>query len=112
MLLPLHRTFVLTGITFALSAVYSLSYARDEFNLRILELDSPLENTQVLEDFVNNNNLTPGVYLTSVMWVQEYLDKRNITFILSSDKKGSSLVLQRRISVSSVLKLTTFPRYK
>lgn len=87
MLLPLHRTFVLTGITFALSAVYSLSYARDEFNLRILELDSPLENTQVLEDFVNNNNLTPGVYLTSVMWGQEYLDKRNITFILSSDKK-------------------------
>ena len=88
MLLPLHRTFVLTGITFALSAVYSLSYARDEFNLRILELDSPLENTQVLEDFVNNNNLTPGVYLTSVMWGQEYLDKRNITFILSSDKKS------------------------
>lgn len=106
MLLPLHRTFVLTGITFALSAVYSLSYARDEFNLRILELDSPLENTQVLEDFVNM--LNSGVYLTSVMWGQEYLDKRNITFILSSDKKGSSLVLQRRISVSSVLKLTTF----
>ncbi len=73
MLLPLHRTFVLTGITFALSAVYSLSYARDEFNLRILELDSPLENTQVLEDFVNNNNLTPGVYLTSVMWGKSIL---------------------------------------
>ncbi|EGO6624028.1 fimbrial biogenesis outer membrane usher protein [Escherichia coli] len=85
--LPLHCTFVLTGVALALSTVYSLSYARDEFNLRILELDSPLENTKVLEEFINNNNLTPGVYLTSVMWGQEYLDKRNITFILSSDKK-------------------------
>lgn len=88
MSLPMHRTFVLTGIIFALSAVYSLSYARDEFNLRILELDSPLENTQVLADFINNNNLTPGVYLTSVMWGQDSLDKRNITFVLSSDKKS------------------------
>lgn len=98
--LPLHCTFVLTGVALALSTVYSLSYARDEFNFRILELDSPLENTKVLEEFINNNNLTPGVYLTSVMWGQEYLDKRNITFILSSDKKNLSLVLQRQISVS------------
>lgn len=98
--LPLHCTFVLTGVALALSTVYSLSYARDEFNLRILELDSPLENTKVLEEFINNNNLTPGVYLTSVMWGQEYLGKRNITFILSSDKKNLSLVLQRQISVS------------
>lgn len=91
MSLPMHRTFVLTGIIFALSAVYSLSYARDEFNLRILELDSPLENTQVLADFINNNNLT-RVYILPLSCGGKILLIREILhlFFLRIKKSHSS----------------------
>nr|WP_318382912.1 fimbria/pilus outer membrane usher protein [uncultured Enterobacter sp.] len=81
------RRFVLSGLTLALMAAMPPARAEDEFNLRALELDSPLENSPALRNFLANNALLPGVYLTSIMWGQEFLIKKNITFVLSPDKK-------------------------
>lgn len=83
----LVRTFALSSLTLAISATFSPASAEDEFNLRILELDSPLENTDTLKNFLKNHDLLPGKYLTSVMWGREFVEKREIVFVLSGDKK-------------------------
>ena len=49
--------------------------ADDEFNLRILELDTPLENTATLKNFINDNGLLAGRYLTTIMWDRDVVDK-------------------------------------
>lgn len=81
-----RHTFVWSSITLALSS-YTAAYARDDFDLRVLESNSPLENTKTLEDFLNNNGLSAGDYLTSVMWGQDFLQKKNIKYVLSADKE-------------------------
>lgn len=61
--------------------------ADDEFNLRILELDTPLENTSTLKNFISNNSLLAGNYPTTIMWGKDVLDKRTVTYVLSHDKQ-------------------------
>jgi outer membrane usher protein len=61
--------------------------ADDEFNLRILELDTPLENTATLKNFINDNGLLAGRYLTTIMWDRDVVDKREVTYVLSDDKQ-------------------------
>lgn len=63
----LHQA-ILNGIALALLAVFQPACAEDEFNLRILELDTPLENTSTLKNFISNNGLMPGNYPVTVMW--------------------------------------------
>jgi outer membrane usher protein len=48
----------MNGIALALLAIPRLP--DDEFNLRILELDTPLENTATLKNFINDNGLLAG----------------------------------------------------
>ena len=55
---PLYKQ-VLKGIALALLAMIQPVSADDEFNLRILELDTPLENTSTLTNFINDNGLLP-----------------------------------------------------
>lgn len=78
---------VLHGIALAVLTVFQPACADDEFNLRILELDTPLENTSTLKSFIKNNGLLPGNYPTTVMWGQSVIDKRTITYTLSDDKQ-------------------------
>lgn len=80
------RLFLLNSITLALCSFLHPASAEDEFNLHILELGTPLENTSILETFLQNNGLQPGTYLTEVMWDYDRIDKRNITYVLSQDK--------------------------
>lgn len=82
----LHKQ-VLSGIALALLAAIQPASADDEFNLRILELDTPLENTSTLKNFINDNGLLAGNYLTTVMWDRDVVDKRPIAFVLSDDKQ-------------------------
>lgn len=79
---------LLSSIMMALLTVTGGVSARDEFNLSILELDSPLENTSTLEAFMKNNALMPGTYLSTIKWGQDILDKREINYHLSDDKKS------------------------
>lgn len=80
------RLFLLNSITLALFSFLHPASAKDEFNLHILELGTPLENTSTLETFLQNNGLQPGTYLTEVVWDYDRIDKRNITYVLSQDK--------------------------
>lgn len=82
----LYRT-VLNGIALALLTLCLPASAEDEFNLRILELDTPLENTSTLKNFISNNSLLAGNYPTTIMWGKDVLDKRVIAFELSDDKQ-------------------------
>lgn len=84
---PLIKIFALSGLTLTFSTFFNTVSAEDDFNLQILELDSPLENTDTLKNFLKNNNLIPGTYLTSVIWGKEFIEKREIVFALSEDKK-------------------------
>ena len=81
----LHRV-ALSGIALALLAIIQPACGEDEFNLRILELDTPLENTSTLKTFISNNGLMPGTYPVTVMWGKEVVDKRTVTFVLSEDR--------------------------
>ncbi|WP_032649745.1 MULTISPECIES: fimbria/pilus outer membrane usher protein [unclassified Enterobacter] len=82
----LYRT-VLNGLTLALLALCQPASADDEFNLRILELDTPLENTSTLKNFIGNNSLLAGNYPTTIIWGKDVLDKRTLAFALSDDKQ-------------------------
>ncbi len=84
---PLLHKQVLYGIALTLLAAIQPACADDEFNLRILELDTPLENTFTLKNFINDNGLLAGSYLTTVMWDRNVVDKRPIAFVLSDDKQ-------------------------
>lgn len=82
----LHKQ-VLSGIALALLAAIQPASADDEFNLRILELDTPLENTSTLKNFINDNGLLAGSYPTTIMWDRDVLDTRTLTYVLSDDKQ-------------------------
>lgn len=77
----------MNGLTLALLALCQPASADDEFNLRILELDTPLENTSTLKNFIGNNSLLAGNYPTTIMWGKDVLDKRTLAFALSDDKQ-------------------------
>ena len=83
---PLYKQ-VLNGIALALLTLIQPASADDEFNLRILEMDTPLENTSTLKTFINDNGLLPGQYLTTIMWDRDVVDKRTISWVISEDKQ-------------------------
>ncbi|MBT1729462.1 fimbria/pilus outer membrane usher protein [Enterobacter quasimori] len=83
---PLYKQ-VLNGIALALLTLIQPASADDEFNLRILEMDTPLENTSTLKTFINDNGLLPGQYLTTIMWDRDVIDKRTVSWVLSEDKQ-------------------------
>jgi P pilus assembly protein, porin PapC len=88
MSLSFLRTAVLNGIAIAfLAAFHRPACAEDEFNLHILEMDTPLENTSTLKNFINDNGLLPGSYPVTILWGKEVIDKRTVTFVLSEDKQ-------------------------
>jgi outer membrane usher protein len=50
-------------------------------------MDTPLENTSTLTNFINDNGLLPGTYLTTIMWDRDVVDKRELSWVLSDDKQ-------------------------
>lgn len=82
-----HHKQVLSGIVLVLFAAIPPAWADDEFNLRILELDTPLENTATLKNFINDNGLLAGSYLTTIVWDRDVVDKRVVNYVLSDDKQ-------------------------
>ena len=90
-----HRTvrlFALNTLTFAILTASGSVCADDYFNLSALETGTPLENTGALEAYLRNNGLSPGRYLTSIVWDRDRIDKRNLNYVLSKD--NSKLVPQ------------------
>ena len=90
-----HRTvrlFALNTLTFAILTASGSVCADDYFNLNALETGTPLENTGALEAYLRHNGLSPGRYLTSIVWDQDRIDKRNLNYLLSKD--NSKLIPQ------------------
>ncbi|EKJ8217212.1 fimbria/pilus outer membrane usher protein [Citrobacter sedlakii] len=81
------RAFTLNACTLSILALNFPVFAEDYFNLSVLETDTPLENTGALEAYLKNNGLSPGQYLTTIVWDQQRLDARNLNYTLSKDKK-------------------------
>ncbi len=86
--------------------------ADDEFNLRILELDTPLENTSTLKNFISNNSLLAGNYPTTIMWGKDVLDKRTVTYVLSHDKQQLLPMLTKADLRELGVKVDTLPDMK
>lgn len=86
------RIFALSALAFAISTASGVVYADDYFNLSVLETETPLENTGAVEAYLRHNGLSPGQYLTSIVWNEDRLDKRNLTYLLSKD--NSALIPQ------------------
>ncbi|HDG1698693.1 TPA: fimbrial biogenesis outer membrane usher protein [Kluyvera ascorbata] len=83
-----HRTvqyFAFNALTYAILTASGPVFAGDYFNLSALETGTPLENTGALEAYLRHNGLSPGDYLTSIIWDQDRIDKRNLTYQLSKD---------------------------
>lgn len=64
--------------------------ADDEFNIDALRFDSPIENSDVIRTFLQDNALIPGVYLTTVYFNNNFVEKKNITYVFN--KTHSTLV--------------------
>ena len=86
------RIFALSALALAISTASGVVYADDYFNLSVLETETPLENTGAVEAYLRHNGLSPGQYLTSIVWNEDRLDKRNLTYLLSKD--NSALIPQ------------------
>jgi len=86
------RIFALSALAFAISTASGVVYADDYFNLSVLETETPLENSGAVEAYLRHNGLSPGQYLTSIVWNEDRLDKRNLTYLLSKD--NSALIPQ------------------
>lgn len=84
--------FALNTLTFAILTASGSVCADDYFNLNALETGTPLENTGALEAYLRHNGLSPGRYLTSIVWDQDRIDKRNLNYLLSKD--NSKLIPQ------------------
>lgn len=48
----------------------------DEFNIDALRFDSPIENSDVIRKFLQDNALIPGDYLTTVYFNNNFVEKR------------------------------------
>ncbi|MGA4581544.1 fimbria/pilus outer membrane usher protein [Enterobacter hormaechei] len=108
---PLYKQ-ILKGIALALLAMIQPVSADDEFNLRILEMDTPLENTSTLKNFINDNGLLPGNFLTTIMWDRDVLDKRTVSWILSDDKQRLLPELTKADLRALGVKVDTIPDMK
>lgn len=80
------RSWTLNAIVIVIYVVSCPVSAEDYFNLSVLETDTPLENTGALESYLRNNGLLPGRYMSTIMWDQQPIDKRNLSYVLSKDK--------------------------
>lgn len=107
----LHKQ-VLSGIALALLAAIQPANADDEFNLRILELDTPLENTSTLKNFINDNGLLAGSYPTTIMWDRDVLDIRTLTYVISDDKQHLLPELTKADLREFGVKVDTIPNLK
>lgn len=81
------RSFAVKTCALAVSIIVCPAYADDYFNIRALETDTPLENSGALEAYLRTNGLTPGDYLTTIVWNEDILDKRNLSYLLAKDGK-------------------------
>ncbi|MEI9537983.1 fimbria/pilus outer membrane usher protein [Enterobacter cancerogenus] len=103
---------ILKGVALAMLALFQPANADDEFNLRILELDTPLENTATLKNFIGNNSLLAGSYPVTIMWGRDIIDKRTVTFVLSDDKQRLLPELTKADLRDFGLKVDTLPDMK
>ncbi len=62
----------------------------DEFNIDALRFDSPIENSDVIRKFLQDNALILGDYLTTVYFNNNFVEKKNITYVFN--KTHSALV--------------------
>lgn len=78
---------MLSTITLSLMGTVPVVYAQEEFDISALGFGTPMENTDTLQHFVDNNALMPGSWVTSVYIGEELIDKRAITYTISADKQ-------------------------
>lgn len=80
------RFFVLNAILIGLYSVSGSACAEDYFNLSVLETGSPLENTGAISEYLKNNGLMTGRYLTVIVWGQDTIEKKTLDYVLSKDR--------------------------
>lgn len=80
------RFFVLNAILIGLYSACGSACAEDYFNLSVLETGSPLENTGAIAEYLKNNGLMPGRYLTVIVWGQDTVEKKTLDYVLSKDR--------------------------
>lgn len=93
-----YLSLMLSTLTLSLMAVIPAADARDEFDINALGFGTPLENSATLQNFIDNNALLPGSWLTSVYFGEDLIDKRVITYTISADKKR----LEPQLSVADL----------
>lgn len=81
------RLLIVNTVIWIISSVISSASAEDYFNLSVLETDSPLENTGALKEYLKNNGVSPGRYLTQIIWGQDKITKKELDYVFSRDKK-------------------------
>lgn len=88
------------------------AFAGEKFNVKALEFDSPLENTDTLVNFINNNALQPGTYPTKIIIDGVTVDNRDITYVLSEDKQRLLPLLTKADLREMGIKVDTVPGIK
>lgn len=78
---------MLSALTLSLLSALPAAQARDDFDLSALGFGTPMENSSTIQNFVDNNALMPGSWMTSIYVGNTLVDKRNVTYVISADKQ-------------------------
>ena len=81
------KHFTWSYLALAVMIYCAPAWANEEFDLQALGALTPLENSETLQNFIDNNALHPGTYLSVIVIAREEVDKRNIRYVLSPDRK-------------------------
>ena len=76
----------LSALALMIMMTCSYANAEDEFNLNALSHDTPLADTDILKEYISNNDLMEGEYLTTVYFNLNYVEKVQIKYALTEDK--------------------------
>lgn len=107
-----HRAFIFSTLALIIASAIHPVQAEDEFDLEALEFNSPLENTDTLRNFVKNNAQLPGTYRSHIVVDNVTLETRDVTYVLSENKKQLLPVFTKADLRQFGLKVDTIPGLK
>lgn len=112
-LLPLKLSALAAALMLCSPFCFAVSQtADDEFNIDALRFDSPIANPEAIRAFLQDNALAPGVYLTSVYFNNNFVEKKNITYVLNEARTALVPLLKKSDLASYGVNVSKIPSMK
>lgn len=78
--------FTNSALALAVMLSSNCAVAEDQFNLNALSHDTPLADSNILKKYITDNEKLEGIYLSTIYFNFNYVEKKEISYKLSADK--------------------------